>query len=362
MQLIPSLTVGGAERMVATLARHLQASGHDVTVVSMYAPRGTWIEEELRAAAVPQRFLGKRAGLDARMFARVARAIHQLAPDVVHTHMYALKYALPALMLRPRCRIVHTVHTVASAELDRWSMAVQWVAYRAGVIPVGVGDAVTGSIRSSYGCSSARTIPNGIPVAAFAGSPGARRALRASEGIPPDAPTFVAVGALNEAKNHAALLAAFAVVRRHVRDAHLLLAGDGELRRGLEDRSRELGLEGAVHFLGVRSDVGDVLAAADVFVLPSRWEGNPLSVMEAMAAGRPIVATAVGCLPEIVPPGAGRLVTPGDDGALAAALRELATDLGLARAMGAAAARVARARFDAATMARSYEELYARTA
>ena len=361
MQLIPTLTVGGAERMVATLTGHLRRSGHAVAVVSMYDPLGTWIEDALRSEGVPLHFLGKRRGLDVRMVPRVARVIDGFRPDVIHTHLYTLKYALAARAVRRRA-VVHTVHSLAHTELDRWSRLVQRWAFRAGVVPVAIGDAVAASVRSAYGRPELRIIPNGIPVSRYAPREGAGAAVRAALGISPETPTIVAVGMLNRAKNHEALLRALASARLRAIGAHLLLAGDGELRGPLEAEARGLGLEGRVHFLGVRSDVVDVLAAGDVFALASRWEGNPLSVMEAMAAGRPIVATAVGCLPELVSARAGRLVPSGDAAALEDALVRVLSDPGLARAMGAAAAEVARARFDSAVMARAYEELYAQLA
>jgi glycosyltransferase involved in cell wall biosynthesis len=106
--------------------------------------------------------------------------------------------------------------------------------------------------------------------------------------------------------------------------------------------------------------VPDLLAAADVFVLASRYEGNPLVVMEAMAAGRPVVATAVGCLPELVSDETGRLVPAGDGPALSAAMVALAGDRRLADRLGAAAAAVALARFDVRVMARAYRALFDR--
>jgi glycosyltransferase involved in cell wall biosynthesis len=362
MQLIPSLTVGGAERMVAILTRHLRLSGHTVSVVSMYPPRRTWIEDELRSEGVPLHFLGKRRGFDARMVPRIARILRQFRPDVLHTHMYTLKYALPDLFLRRRCRVVHTVHTLAEAELDPWSRVVQRIAFRAGVVPVAIGEAVAASLRLAYGRPFRFIIPNGIRVSDYVGTPDLRVTMRSALGVPHDAPTFVTIGMLNRAKNHRVLLRAFASERLRSAGAHLLLAGDGELRRDLEDQARMLGLQGRVHFLGVRSDVPALLAAADVFALASEREGNPLSVMEAMAAGKPIVATAVGCLPEMVPRNTGRLVDPSNVESLEAALAELACDLSLARTMGRAASKVALERFDSSSMARSYEEVYARAA
>src|SRR5512138_1765236 len=113
LQAIPTLTVGGAERMLAHLTRQLRRRGHDVEVVSMYPPVGSWIEDELRRDGVRLHFLGKRPGLDLRVPPRMARVAARFRADVLHSHMHVLKYALPSLLARRRCRIVHTVHTVA---------------------------------------------------------------------------------------------------------------------------------------------------------------------------------------------------------------------------------------------------------
>jgi glycosyltransferase involved in cell wall biosynthesis len=361
LQLVPSLRTGGAERVVADLARQLRWLGHTVAVASMFGPLATRLERDLEADGVPVLFLGKRPGLDLRMCLRIARTLRAFRPDVVHTHHYALRYALPAVATSARCRFVHTVHNLARFEIDRPSRLLQSVAYRRRVVPVAIGEAVARSFEEEYGRPPGQVIPNGIRVVEFSAPAGARERVRASLAIPPGAPTFVCVGRLQEQKNHAGLVRAFASERLRARGAYLLLAGDGELRAALERRVEAAGLRDRVRFLGVRSDVPSVLAAADAFVLASSWEGNPLSVMEAMAAGKPVVAAAVGCLPELVARGAGRLVPPGDEPALEAAMHELASDAALARRMGAAAARVAVERFDHAVMARAYERLYRET-
>src|SRR5438552_862696 len=110
LQIIPTLAVGGAERVVSLLARHLRRSGHETSVVSLYDPHGSWIEAELRADGVPVDFLGKHPGLDLRMIPRLARVVARFRPDVIHTHLYVLKYVLPALAASRRCPVVHTVH------------------------------------------------------------------------------------------------------------------------------------------------------------------------------------------------------------------------------------------------------------
>ena len=358
LQLIPTLVVGGAERMVAALSIHLRRWGHTVAVVSMYPPFGTWIEKDLQAESVPITFLGKRSGPDLRVVPRIRRAIAEFRPDVLHTHLYVLKYALPALLTTRRCPVVHTIHNLADKEVDRPSMMLQYLAFRAGVTPVAIGRSVAESIRRCYGLQPAHVIPNGVPAEHFSPPRGARDEVRASLGLKYDAPVFVSVGKLEPQKNHHGLLLAFASDRLARIGAHLLLVGDGFLRRDLEARARALACGDRVHFLGVRSDVPRVLAAADAFVLASHYEGNPLSVMEAMAAGKAVVATAVGCVPELVADESGQLVPPGDVPALEAALFEIAQDLRRAQVMGAAGGRIAAARFDDVLMARAYEQLY----
>jgi glycosyltransferase involved in cell wall biosynthesis len=358
LQAIPTLTVGGAERMMANLACHLRRRGHEVEVVSMYDPLGTWIERDLQAEGVPLHFLGKRPGIDLRMIPRIARIVASFRPDVVHSHMYVLKYALPAFAARPSCRFVHTVHTLAEQEAGWSSRVVNSVAFRTCVAPVAIGDAVARTVRRVYGIGPRRTIANGIPVGAYDAPPGAREAVRAELAIPADAPVFVTVAQFVAAKNHAGLIAAFGAESLRAVGAHLLLAGDGALRADAERQVDALGLRGRVHFLGVRSDVPRVLAAGDAFVLASRREGNPLSVMEAMAAGKPVVAPAVGCVPELVADGAGELVPPDDPRALVAAMVRLVEDPARARDEGLAAARRARERFGEDAMVAAYEQLY----
>jgi glycosyltransferase involved in cell wall biosynthesis len=359
LQAIPTLGLGGAERLVASLASHLLCWGHSVAVVAQYESTGSWIEKRLASEGVELHFLGKRPGPDVRIVPRTARAIRRFYPDVVHSHSaHVLRYAIPAVAMAARCPIVHTLHNVAEYEADAPGKILQYVAFRAGVTPVAIGRAVAESLRRVYRLVPRHVIPNGIPIGDFAPPPESMEELRVALDLPPGAPTFVAVGRFMEQKNHITLLHAFASDRLRSLGAHLLLVGDGELRGALERTVLELGLGSRVRFLGNRPDVPRLLHAADVFVLASRWEGNPLSVMEAMAAGRPVVATAVGCVPELVVNGAGQLVAPGDIAGLERAMFELASDLPLARAQGAAAAAVARDRFDSALMARAYERLY----
>lgn len=357
VELIPSLSVGGAERVVTLLAEAL-AGAHDVTVVVLGSPTGSWLEERLAAVGVSVRFLNKHPGLDARAIPRLGRLLRGLRPDVVHTHLHVLKYLLPVWPLHRRLRIVHTMHNIASHEATPADQRLQRLAFAAGVRAVSIGGAVTESFQDCYGRPPAAVIANGIPVADFQAPRAVGQRLRGVLGISQEAPLFVAVGRLNQQKNHALLLEALADPRLEQHGAQLLIAGDGDLREALAAQISQRALTGRARLLGIRRDVPALLSASDAFVMASSWEGNPLVVMEAMSAGRAVVATSVGCVPELVPPSAGRLVPPGKAGALAEALAVLAGDRGLCRRLGAAAAAEAEARFDVSVMAASYGRLF----
>jgi len=355
LELIPTLSVGGAERVVSLLAEAL-AADHDVTVVSLGPPTGSWIEDRLTQSGVAVRYLGKPPGLHPRTIPRLARVLRAVRPDVAHTHLHVLKYLLPARLAVRRLPIVHTLHNVAEHEAESLDQALQQVAFRAGVHAVSIGGAVTESVSAVYGRPPSAVIANGIPVADYRAPAADGEAVRAALSIPASAPLLLAVGRLNTQKNHADLLTAFADPR--LASAHLMIAGDGDLRGALEAQVGQQGLRGRVHLLGIRRDVPALLAAADAFVLSSTWEGNPLVIMEAMAAGKAIISTSVGCVPELVEAGCGRLVPPGDPGALASALAWIASDRAVAVAAGAAARAVADRRFDVSVMATAYAELF----
>jgi glycosyltransferase involved in cell wall biosynthesis len=141
--------------------------------------------------------------------------------------------------------------------------------------------------------------------------------------------------------------------------AHVVMVGDGSLRKQITTYIREHALEGRVWLLGHRDDVPECLAASDVFVLSSNWEGNPLAVMEAMAAGLPVIGTAVGGVPELVQSGQqGILVPPGDYAAFVNAMRNLVNSPELRAAMGKAAFKHATAAFNVDRMAEGYASLY----
>jgi len=345
--------------MAANLMRTSDPEQFDVGAISLYGPFGdSGLEQTLAQGGIPVWYMGKEKGFDPLVLARVTRTIERFRPQVVHTHTYALRYALPYLLY---CRIpamVHTVHNLAERELEWYGRWVHRLAFRRGVLPVAIAREVADSIRRVYGIDDSPLIPNGIPVDTFRNPSIDRERWRDKEGFTLTDVLFACVAGLRPQKNPALLLEAFRRGPASDSRAHLLFAGRGVLKPEIERQIGILGLQARVHLLGLRSDIPELLNAADVFVLSSDYEGNPLAVLEAMAAGKPVISTAVGGVPELVESGCGLLVPPGDAQALSKATRHLLENPEARKSMGEASARRAVERFDLRVMTEAYEALY----
>lgn len=326
LQVIATLKRAGAETLVDSLVRRLDRRRFEPAIAALYDATSQEYDPPVRTWR-----LGKQRGFDARMFSRLRDVMDEFRPDIVHTHSYVMRYTLPVA----RCKQVHTVHNLARKEVDWPGRMIHRVGFRLGVKPVAVAESVARSFEDEYGFRPV-VIPNGIDVSRFH-RPEAREAWRRANGFGPEQTLIVCVARLEPQKNPLAL------VRALPSGCELLLAGDGSLRGELEGIDH-------VHLLGVRTDLPELLAACDVFAIASQWEGHPLAVMEAMAAGLPVVATAVGGVPEIVGE-AGLLCPPMQlDDALRAALQ---------RRHQLAAAALARAQsFDICRTVQRYAELF----
>lgn len=357
LQVLDSTRIGGAQNMAAHLTLALDEARFDARLATLFGPQGTPIEALFKGC--PERLiqLNKRRGFDPRIFPRMDRLVREFVPQVVHTHVGALRYTLPAMLARHVPVKIYTVHSLA--ERDAFLPFINRFAFRRGVQPVAIADEVAASIADYYGIPTVPCIPNGIPVERYRTPMLAREAWRAQAGVPPEAFLLVNVSRLSPEKNQALMIAAFRQLAAERPALHLVLAGDGPAREALRRQAAQADLGRRVHFLGARADIPEILAAADLFLLSSNFEGNPLCVMEAMAAGRAVVSTAVGGIPELVTDGvAGLLVPAGDAGAFAAAIARLHGNAALRRACEQAAAEHAARAFDVGAMARAYAELY----
>ncbi len=359
VHIVPMLSPGGAERVAVHIVRGLNRQRFEPAVISFTGRLGCDLDSLLEDAGVEVLYLGKQPGFDHRMYYRLPPVLKECRPDIVHTHLHVLRYALPFLLLCTKSSLLHTVHNLAEREIEPRLRWLQRYALNHGVVPVAVAEEVAISLRRLYGIHRCQVIPNGIPTDRYARPKIPCKEWRAREGFGENDALFVCVARFAPQKNHALLLRAFAQGPASEANAHLVLVGEGILREQLEMQTKNLGLASQIHFLGLRSDIPDVLNAMDVFVLSSDYEGNPLSVMEAMAAGLPIVSTAAGGVPDLCASGKeGFIVPPGDVQALSDAMTSLLGNRELRQTLGMAAARRARENFDVSTMVQGYEGLY----
>ena len=343
LEVVATLKRAGAEHMVVTLVCGLDRSRFEAGVASLYDAFPNGFEPVLGACAIPVWHLGKRRGFDARIYRRLKELVDEFRPDIVHTHSYVMRYTLPLHV----AGMVHTVHNLALREVDLIGRVVHRIGFRRGVVPVAVANEIARDFRRVYR-REPLVIHNGIDTAAFRKT-GSRDAWRRANGFTDEDVLIVSVARLDPQKNPLRLVEAVAGLDR----VQLLLVGDGALCEALRARAG-----GNVHLLGLRSDVADILTSADVFALASDWEGHPVSVIEAMAAGLPVVATAVGGVPELVEDRiSGLLVEPGNVAGLRKALAELAADRDLRAQMGANGA-VRAENFSSARMIEQYSRLF----
>ena len=357
VHVIHAMGLGGAELVVLEHVRH---AGPGVESWVCATRGGGWAHEEARRLGARTLVLEGPGGRPGAL-RRLAALLRRERVDVVNGHNPAGGfYATLAGRMARAPVVVRTEHSVRHpgrhAALYDLVLEPALTALTDRVICVC--DAVRRGQRARTPWAAPRlvTIPNGISEAAPAPS---REAARAGLGLAPEEIAILTVASLTPAKAQDALVDALARMGRPAAGARLFLAGDGPLRGPLEEQARRLGVDGRVVFLGVRRDVPALLAAADLFALSSVREGLSLSVLEAMRAGRPVVATDTGGNREAVTHGVTGLVVPtGDPAALAEALGTLAADGARREAFGAAARRRWEERYTAEHMVRDTEELY----
>jgi glycosyltransferase involved in cell wall biosynthesis len=357
LQVLPTLKRAGAERVAVSLACHLDRRRFECRVLSLYDAFPGGFEPVLEAAAIPVHHLGKHKGLHPAMVPALRRVFSQWQPHIIQTHSYVLRYVLPAHWGLAHSRIVHTVHNEAAREVDSIGRMIHRFAYRRGVVPVAVGSRVAETFEAMYGFAPAAVIPNGIDLQPFDNAD-AGVLWRQRNGFPAHQKLAVSLARLEDQKNPLGLVEAFRLGLANEPNWHLVLAGEGSLRRNIEEAIGHHNLSHRIHLVGLQPDVPALLSAANLFVLASHYEGRPMAVMEAMAAGLPVVATEAGGIREVVLDQTnGLLVATNDTQALAAAMRRLATDESLRLAFGQASRENATA-FGLQPMLNGYTKLY----
>jgi glycosyltransferase involved in cell wall biosynthesis len=352
-----SLEVGGAERLVVDVARAQANRGHRVAVFVLGKSANPILGRLLSDAHLPVTEFERRRGIDWRLIPRLAAAFREMRPDIVHTHNEPpLIYGTPAARLSGATAI-HTCH--GPRNLSRGAKLLARGAARITHRYVACTGALVETLRSSGDVPRDKliVIDNGVDLERFQVDDAQRIEARVRLGIPEAAFVIGSVGRLAPEKNYGFLMRAAEPLLSA--GAHLVFVGDGSERGRLEAQAAASGCPAAVHFSGAQSDVAPFLAAMDVFSLSSTFEGLPLALLEAMATGRTVVASAIGGIPLVVEDGiTGLLVASGDEAGFTAALRRVRDDKALAKSLGEAGRSRAIGRYGLRRMLDEYEALY----
>lgn len=353
-QVVPGLTGGGLERVVTDLTMALARRGHVVEVFSAGEP-GIYTGRLAAAGITVHDCQPSRVRIPFLPIPFV-RSLRRFRGDVFHSHS-GTWYPSVAAGVVLDTPVIYTDHGRYPPEKRVTLYAQHWQARFTRHV-VSVAEPLSKYLRTNLRLSYLpRVVENGIDLSPFLHArPDRRAALRAELGFPDSAVVVAMLGRLEPVKNPSALLNAMA--SPELAHVYAIFLGAGSLESVLRNHVAAAGLGDRVRFLGFRADIYDCLGAADVFAMPSLTEGLPIALLEAMAAGLPVIASAVGGIPSALgEPAGGLLVPPGDDNALREGLKRLVDSPAYRRELGARS-RAAVARYTIERMTDIYEGLY----
>ena len=359
LQLIDSLKVGGAEVLLRDLVCHLQETGQHVHVgFSTPGP----LQKSLEEMQVGMTHLPRFARVDPFLFWGMCRLMLRERPDVVHTHLF--KSDFHGRLAARLCGVPVVVSTAHNN--DSWAQhyplgnlygLTTRLADRVIAVSEGVRDF---QIQYTHTLpEKIVTIRSGVDVKKFENRREDGQKVRSEFGISPSTPVVGIVGRLQPQKDHETFLRAVRTILDALPTVRFLIVGDGPLRDELTAQARTLDLLPSVIFCGIRKDIPAVLAAIDLLVFSSRWEGLPVALMEGMAAGKPIVSTDVGGVSDVaIAEETAILVQPGDPSALAEACLRILRDPSLGQRFGSAGLTRIRERYSLDAMVNNTQRLY----
>jgi glycosyltransferase involved in cell wall biosynthesis len=356
---IGGLDAGGAERQLHYLVTSLRRSTN-ITVVSLSMTATHLLPRFRELSDIETVVLPKARGLDVTLIPRLISLFHHKRPTIVHTFLRTANYWGRVAACLARVPIVISSERNLELERGRTANILDGLLSQVSDRVIVNANAVKTYLVNSEGLSPSKieVIYNGVPILTRP-SPHARTVLRSELGINDDSVAVAFIGRLFRQKNPELFIEAADLLTQKGAPCKWFIIGDGELGKLLQAEVRRRGLETVVRFLGLRNDVQALLPAMDVLALTSDWEGMPNVVLEALAAGVPVVATDVGGVSEVVTDGVtGYVVSPRNVLALADRISLLVQDEGLRRTMGSRGAEVMRQQFAVEQMAERTLTLY----
>lgn len=348
IQVIPLLDLAGAETMCENLTNGLIKLGHEVTVVSLYDYQSV-VTERMQRNGINIVYLNKKNGADISIIFKLIKIFREYKPEVVHSHLYAGKYAHIAASL---CRIpgkIYTIHNIATKEAGRLNRLFnRFLFKKCNVIPVSLSEKIQKSVMLEYNIESIFTpvVFNGVPMEKchkkndYAGN---KKILH--------------VGRFTTAKNHEVLVKSIANLAERGHDIKLYLYGQGELEESVKELVNNIHMENNIYFCGLTDDIYSKMEKCDIFVLPSIYEGMPMTLIEAMGTGMPILASNVGGIPDMIEnEKSGLLCEPTIDGVVSGLERLIESEK--ERKQYGENAIISSEKFSADKMAKNYYDIY----
>lgn len=292
LQVIPDLNLAGAQTMCENLVLE-QKKDNTVEIICLYN-NDTPIVKRLKKQKIKIHFLNKKRGIDLSLIRKIHNIIDTFEPDVIHTHRYVLEYVIPAVKKskNTNVKIIHTVHNIASKEVPWYLQILQKKWFKAKkIIPIAISEEIKKSIIDLYNIKESEIplIYNGIDL---------DRCIQKDNYEFNN--TILHIGRFNPQKNHYELIRIFEKCICSNKKLALILVGDGDLKEEIEKIIIEKNLQKNVFFKGLVAEPYEILNTSDIFILPSKWEGMPMTLIEAMATGLPCVAYPVGGIKDMI--------------------------------------------------------------
>lgn len=351
MQVMPEFGLAGAEIMCENLTIELDKNpNYSVIVVSLFDYHSP-ITDRLESNGVQIFYLSKKSGLDISVIFKLKNLMISEGVDIIHTHRYTMQYAIPAAKLAGIKKCVHTVHNIASKEVSRIRRTFASFVYKTKTsIPISISPQVTESISKEYhiNTSDIKMVFNGIDL---------NKCLVKKDYTTNNKFQIVHIGRFSEQKNHETIIKAVKKLKDKGFDIILNLIGDGPLFKDIKIKVTNLGLKENIIFHGLKSDVYPYLRQSDCFILPSFYEGMPISLIEAMGCGLPIIASNVGGIPDMIKDEySGLIIEPNSDD-LVEAIKRIIVDQNLREKLGTNALHDSY-RFSIEEMIKQYTDIY----
>ena len=321
--ILPHMRTGGGQKLALDIAIGLhKINDFEVSVLCVGEAEENIFSKIADSNNINVNYLNKKDGFSFKTCFDVLKYINKYKPDVVSTHLRALTYVVLAALINRKPKYYHTVHNIAAKEAEDGLATIEKIAYRyAGFTPIAISDFCKDTISDYYGISNSKipVIYNGIDTKRYSYSiPYENRDRKVIR--------IISTGRMQPVKRHLIMIKAFSILHKKNPNTELFFLGDGELRKDIENEIKNNNLEKCIKVCGVISDVQIELNKAHIYLMASEYEGLPLSVLEAMSCGLPIIATKAGGTIDIVDDSNGFLCDVDDSDQIALALEMLTSN------------------------------------